>query len=176
MSVVGQGSTFSIRIPIGSVEAFAPLPELQPTSTSTETASFNEVPIRLDDYRILLAEDGLDNQRLIRLVLTNAGAEVSVAENGQLAVRQALDAVDSKSPFDLILMDMQMPVLDGYDATRQLRVEGYSRPIIALTAHAMSTDGQKCLDAGCDRYETKPIRPEQLVRVVRDFAQAQASK
>jgi PAS domain S-box-containing protein len=173
-SVAGEGSTFSVTVsagPLGDVKMIA-----GPTETEASAELMGEQfvkPTRAStrlDGRILLAEDGPDNQRLISFVLSKAGAEVEVAENGQIALDRALAALDEGSPFDVILMDMQMPVLDGYAATSKLREAGYDRPIIALTAHAMSSDREKCIRAGCDDYMTKPIDREKLIAIVDQYA------
>ena len=88
-------------------------------------------------------------------------------ENGKLAADAALAARDGKNPFDVILMDMQMPVMDGYEATRLLCQKGYAGPIIALTAHAMEGDREKCIEVGCSNYIAKPINHKRLIEVVR---------
>ena len=118
------------------------------------------------DCRVLLAEDVKYNQQLITLFMEKAGAKITVVANGQLAVDQALTAAAEDRSFDVILMDMQMPVLDGYAAVRKLREEGLSTPIIALTAHAMSDDREKCISAGCDDFVSKPVDRQRLVTLV----------
>ena len=170
-STPGEGSTFSAIVSIGSWEGVAmvdaPIAERDEVTTQGDTQS---VP---PNCRILLAEDGPDNQRLISFVLKKAGADVTMVENGQMALDLALSERDKGTPFDIIIMDMQMPVLDGYEATRQLRDTGYTGPIIALTAHAMSSDRDKCLHAGCDDYTTKPIDREKLISLVEQYASQQ---
>lgn len=117
--------------------------------------------------RVLLAEDGPDNQRLISLYLRKAGATVAAVDNGEAAVAMALAEEASGTPFDIILMDMQMPIMDGYQATEHLRAAGYSRPIIALTAHAMANDREKSMSVGCNDHATKPIDRNDLLHIVR---------
>jgi len=180
-STPGKGSTFSVSVAAGPLDG-VPLVERasqavrfkkqpQPTADSSQ--------LKLD-CRVLLAEDGPDNQRLIAFLLRRAGAQVALAENGQIALQMALGGPpvresshpDLHQPFDVILMDMQMPVMDGYEATRKLRAAQYAGPVIALTAHAMSDDRQKCLDAGCDDYLSKPIDGDELLQMVAEHAQA----
>jgi len=119
--------------------------------------------------RVLLAEDGPDNQRLISFILAKAGLDVTVANNGKVAVELALDALDTGEPMDVILMDMQMPVMDGYEATSVLRRRAYNGPIIALTAHAMAGDREKCEAAGCDGFATKPIDRASLLKLIQSY-------
>ncbi|MCC6672264.1 MAG: PAS domain-containing protein [Planctomycetes bacterium] len=115
--------------------------------------------------RILLAEDGLDSQRLIAALLRRAGARVEVAANGRVALERVRAAEQSRAPFDLVLLDMQMPEVDGYTAARQLRAEGWPGAIVALTAHAMQEDQERCIAAGCDAYAAKPIERDQLYQI-----------
>jgi signal transduction histidine kinase len=110
---------------------------------------------------VLIAEDSLDNQLLAKEFLVRAGAEVTIAQNGE----EAVNAV-THGNYDLVLMDMQMPIMDGYTATAHLRDLGYKIPIIALTAHAMKTDLEKCLSAGCDDYLCKPFRSADLIAMI----------
>ncbi|MGD0463335.1 MAG: ATP-binding protein [Tepidisphaeraceae bacterium] len=122
--------------------------------------------------RILLGEDGIHNQRVIRYFLESAGLEVAVADNGRSACEEALRAKNDGKPYDVILMDMQMPELDGYGATAMLRNEGYAGPIIAVTAHAMAGDREKCLAAGCNDHLSKPVDRELLLAVVSHYVAA----
>lgn len=163
----GRGSTFSVTISTGPLQdahwiehPVANLVREEPPAPAGPS------PIHA---RILLAEDGPDNQRLICFHLKRAGIHVTAVQNGQEAVDQFAGTNAPNATFDLILMDMQMPVLDGYAATRTLRDMGIQIPIIALTAHAMAHDRQKCLDAGCDDYATKPIDAAALIAACRKW-------
>jgi CheY-like chemotaxis protein len=106
-------------------------------------------------------DDVEDNLLLIERMLTKRGADVTLATNGEEALNLALH-----KKFDIILMDIQMPVMDGYSATRKLRAAGYQNPIIALTANAMKDDRDRCIEAGCSEYLTKPLQAEKLVQLL----------
>ena len=176
-SIAGEGSTFSITIATGSLQGVRLIEDLTESATRALGSSADgNANHSLHDCRILLAEDGPDNQRLISFILEKAGAEVTLADNGKIGLELALAARGKGRPFDVVLMDMQMPILDGYAATRLLRAAGYTEPIIALTAHAMLSDRQKCLDTGCDEYTTKPIDRQQLFSLIRRFKSEQLAR
>ena len=151
-SVVGQGSTFRLELPL----------QIAASSTPPEPEVPKAASLRLSGRRILVADDGPDNRRLYQFHLSKMGAEVTLAENGQ----EAVDAVLQSSGFDLVLLDMHMPIMDGYTATQVLREHGVELPILALTANAMLEDRHRCLQAGCSDFLTKPIRKQTLVDAV----------
>jgi signal transduction histidine kinase/ActR/RegA family two-component response regulator len=169
VSEVGDGSTFTLRIDCGDVSGIpfvAPSAELQSRVESVGKPLPSTVSSAIN---VLLVEDGDTNRKLIKLLLERAGAKVATAEHGGIGVDLAM-----KQSFDLILMDMQMPVMDGYTAARRLRDEGFTLPIIALTAHTMTGDREKCLEAGCTDYLTKPINAEQMFAAIERAMQSVA--
>ncbi len=163
-SKCSAGSVFTVTLPVrwkGNLMALQTPPAVQEQKSDESQEATPTLPNRL-----LLAEDNPDNQRLFGFVLSEAGADLDIAENGQIAVEMVDAAKRNGKPYELILMDMQMPVLDGYNAVVQLRERGIETKIIALTANAMSVDRDKCITVGCDDYASKPISPKKLVALV----------
>lgn len=156
------GSTFTLTIDPGD------LTQNQAQSgpaDQTNDASQSGAPdlTAIHSARILIVDDAKDNRMLLQHIFKRTGAHIEFAHDGQQAIHTVQNAVGSDNPFDIILMDMQMPVLDGYSATTQLREQGVATPIIALTAHALDGDREHCLQAGCDEYISKPVNRSQLL-------------
>jgi PAS domain S-box-containing protein len=145
----------------------------QPTHPTTHTPAQplapQPSPAPLKGYRILVVDDGEDNRRLCRVILERAGAHVETSHDGQDALERLCDR-DAPLP-DLVLLDMQMPRLDGYGTAHALRQRGHSLPLIALTAHAMEGDRDRCLAAGCDDFATKPIQAKHLLALCQHWLQ-----
>ncbi|MCC7290937.1 MAG: response regulator [Phycisphaerales bacterium] len=187
-SQLGKGSTFTLTVATGSLKGVAMItPEViagADADCETQAALPGAEPHEgaetlLTGIRVLLAEDGVDNRKLICFHMRKAGAIVTTAQNGAEAVAAmtvdgSLDGPLAFPPaFDLVLMDMQMPIMDGYDATRLLRTQGCRLPIVALTAHAMRGDRERCMKAGCTDYATKPIDKDALIEVCRRLTRSQ---
>jgi CheY-like chemotaxis protein len=148
----GSGSVFRLEIPN------------EPATLPTVAARGKDVAMfPCLTGNVLVAEDSTDSQKLIAFYLRKLGLESTLASDGKKAIDAAVQAVQIGNPFDMILMDMQMPELDGYEATRQLRAQGYKGAIVALTGNALSGDREKCLEAGCNDYLTKPIEREVFI-------------
>lgn len=163
-SVIGEGSTFTATVSADAAIA-----------TSAEFALKQVVEKKRSDFdltgvRVLLVDDGPDNRRLMSHHVRKAGATVTEAENGQIALDTYYAARETDEAFHVILMDMQMPILDGYSATTQLREAGEKIPVIALTAHTMTGDRERCLNAGCTAYLGKPINKVKLLTLVEKYA------
>jgi len=162
-STLGNGSTFSLALnagPMSDLDMVEPSELARTPDPSLAANGADQFDLSLEGRRVLVVEDGRDNQRILRFLLEEAGAGVDVAEDG----KQAIDrVVSSSNPYDLVLMDVQMPVMDGYEATAELRRRGFSNPIIAITAYALARDLKRCLEAGCNDFVTKPLVPGQLL-------------
>ena len=151
------GGSLTVRSRAGFGSTFSAIVTAPPAMAPTFQEGNADVPPGL---RILLAEDGPDNRRLIGHLLGRLGAHVVAVENGEEAVKAVQKC--GNRPFDLVILDMQMPILDGYEAARQLRNAGNEVPILALTANAMPGDRMVCLEAGCNDYLSKPVRRDEL--------------
>ncbi|MEK7357298.1 MAG: response regulator [Bdellovibrionota bacterium] len=174
-----KGSTFQVTIDPGEVAGVERISVLETTFDETSNgkadesytaanASLRPAPqkkqVDLHGVKILLVEDSPENQFLMKRFLEFAGATIDLASNGQEGVEMALHHT-----YDIVLMDIQMPVLDGYNATTRLRATGYDRPIVALTAHALKEEREKCLRLGFSGFLTKPIRKDDLLKEVDGF-------
>jgi CheY-like chemotaxis protein len=155
-STVGTGSTFHFTAPLSLVPADA---------TRQPAGRMPSPPPSPRPLQVLLAEDNPINQRLMTKMLEKMGHQVTLVENGKAVVEHA-----ERDRFDLVLMDVQMPELDGLEATRQIRqreqTSGLHLPIVALTAHAMKGDRERCLESGMDGYLAKPVRWSELRAVI----------
>jgi PAS domain S-box-containing protein len=170
-SQAGSGSCFRLTVATGPVALSSMVPATE-CAEVVNKALVRTAPVTqgaLLGVRVMLVEDGPDNQRLLMFHLKRAGAAVAVFENGKLALESlTIDgtiagALLPSVPHDIVITDMQMPEMDGYTFATHLRQKGYGGPLIALTAHAMSGDAERCLRAGCDTFATKPIDKVELL-------------
>ncbi len=160
-SEIGQGSCFTLIIPTGDIKDVPMIKGKKVEPFALKFLSSFRKTKRLEDIKVLLAEDSEDNETLVRLYLKKEGAQVTCAHNGL----EVLEMIRNED-YDIVLMDIQMPLMDGLEATRQLRQKGFQKPILALTAHALKGDIEKSLKAGCDTHLTKPIQGELLIQEI----------
>jgi len=157
----GKGSTFTATIETGPIKNIRVISDGEATAQEARVTQTLGIEVKLPPCRILVADDVEANRKLIKLVLASAGAELELATNGQEAYEMARDG-----DFDMIIMDMQMPVMDGFTAVRKLRHEGFDKPIFAFTADAMKGSEEACRDAGCSGFLTKPIDLDKVLHTV----------
>jgi signal transduction histidine kinase/CheY-like chemotaxis protein/HPt (histidine-containing phosphotransfer) domain-containing protein len=160
-SELGRGSSFTFEILVGNVDGKNRIDENQYRVFSGGSRETMPREFKLPTGRILVVDDGKPNRQLIRLILTKAGCVVDEAENGQVGVEKAL-----RNDYAVVLMDIQMPILDGYKATQKLRESGYEKPIIALTANAMRDEEEKCAAVGFSAFLPKPVDIDKLVETL----------
>ena len=159
----GKGSTFSLVIPTG-LDSTEPLHSDADDTAEQIDSSGEKAGLPTFSGHVLVAEDVETNRVLVKALLKRMGLDVTIAADGNEAVQKA-----RAQDFDLIFMDIQMPEMDGYQATRAIREQGIKTPIIALTAHAMKGDDQKCIEAGCDDYLSKPIDRRRLLEKIQKY-------
>ncbi len=153
-SEFGIGTTFTLYIPLQSR-----LKNIKPSTSSSQQI------VNVKNHHILVVEDTKTNQMVIQLLLNKLGYDVTIAENGL----QAVELLEKNHVFDLVLMDISMPIMDGIAATKILRDKHIEIPIIALTAHTAGSDKQNCIDAGMNDIVLKPIRSKDIMEVVKRF-------
>ncbi len=170
-SEVGKGSVFSLTIPAGvDVGPQALFNKYETASELKHERDSADIPVEARfSGRVLVAEDNKSSWMLVKLLLERMGLEAVIAEDGREAVRKALS-----ESFNLILMDIQMPNMDGYEATKILRRKGLKTAIVAMTAYAMKGDDEKCIAAGCTDYLAKPIDTKILLQVIRKYLPRQS--
>ena len=164
-SQCGKGSKFTLTTAVGSLRNIAMVEPKLTTVGQVAKPLPREQLLQLDG-RILVVDDRREIRSIAQHMIEEAGATSAAAADGQEAIHLIRQAMQDGEPFNLIVMDMQMPVMDGYEATRRLRQSGFKSPIIALTAHAMAGDRQKCLDAGCSDYLTKPLDHDEFISLL----------
>jgi signal transduction histidine kinase/DNA-binding NarL/FixJ family response regulator len=160
-STLGEGSCFTLLLPAGYIAGNKLLDRCPELAISNNDSIKNHIETGNIRGKVLLAEDNEQNQQLVSMYLGQTNAQLTIVENGEQAVETALS-----SNFDLILMDLQMPIMDGLEAISLLRSSGYKDPIVALTASAMLDSKKRCLEAGCDDYISKPIDSKILFQML----------
>jgi CheY-like chemotaxis protein len=158
-----KGSTFTATVATGALES---VPIIEPLWESLIPVATSRILLPRLDCHVLVVDDRREVRYLAQHFIEEAGGRVTTATNGAEALAAVQERADSGTTVDLILMDMQMPVMDGYEATARLRESGFRGPIIALTAHAMDGDRERCLQAGCDDYTSKPLDVRHLIAVI----------
>jgi PAS domain S-box-containing protein len=171
-SELGRGSTFSVTIATGALTG---VPLVDPQETVTLDVPEPELPNTALDCRVLIVDDRQEIRFLAEHFVRDAGGEVVTANNGQEALERVRQARTSGEPVDLVLMDIQMPVMDGYQAATLLRQEGFEGPLIALTANAMQGDRERCLQAGYDDHTSKPLNGPQLISMIARYTSEASS-
>ncbi|MEE3455490.1 MAG: response regulator, partial [Succiniclasticum sp.] len=169
-----MGGTISVKSKLGEGSEFTVELELEPLETDSQANAENSENIDLAGHRILLVEDNAINAEIARMILEQYGAEVQQAENG----KTGLEALQEKGPgyYDAVLMDIQMPVMNGFEATKAIRALGgayaTALPIIAMSANAYDEDVRDCLAAGMNGHIAKPFNPDELMRILRRYISA----
>ena len=165
-SEAGKGSTFILRVAVGLPDEAQVRQPRDDSHSGAGEARAAPPPLR---GRLLVVEDVPDVQRLMSAILSRMGLAADVAEDGRMACEKAMQSSAEGRPYDLVLMDIQLPRMNGHEAARWLREQGWKGPIVALTAYALSGDREKCLAAGCDDYVAKPVTADSLREVLGQY-------
>jgi PAS domain S-box-containing protein len=162
-SIPGKGSTFCLNLKAGNYDGIPYRPQAEPNKRAPlKKPAINHTLLK--DKKVLIVEDAKDNQLILKRILSLSGATVDIADNGNEGIEKALASI-----YDIVLMDIQMPHLNGYEAVHHLREKHYAVPIIALTAHALKGERERCLSAGFSEYMTKPIDRKILLEKINQF-------